>query len=180
MAELEKIRSLRWVLIAFLAIGMIGFLIPYDAVLALFGQGANRSIGEVGNTSISAQSWQNALMEREQLFDYTNTESLKNDVWNDLIEQNILTSEYDALGIDMVTQEEFDEIRFGEHLSPYVQSTFYGQNVTDEARDGWRQNFAQMASSDQSAQRQKYNGYTNVIVSKCKSCQYKKLQERIQ
>ena len=58
MAELEKIRSLRWVLIAFLAIGMIGFLIPYDAVLALFGQGANRSIGEVGNTSISAQSWQ--------------------------------------------------------------------------------------------------------------------------
>ena len=117
-------------------------------------------------------------MEREQLFDYTNTESLKNDVWNDLIEQNILTSEYDALGIDMVTQEEFDEIRFGEHLSPYVQSTFYGQNVTDEARDGWRQNFAQMASSDQSAQRQKYNGYTNVIVSKRKREKYNNMVQK--
>ncbi len=178
MAELEKIRSLRWVLIAFLAIGMIGFLIPYDAVLALFGQGANRSIGEVGSSSISAQNWQNALMEREQLFDYTNTQSLKNDVWNDLIEQNILTSEYEDLGIDVVTQEEFDEIRFGEHISPYVQSTFYGQNVTEDAKSNWRQNFAQMATSDQRAQRQKYNGYTNVIVSKRKREKYNNLVQK--
>ena len=114
MAELEKIRSWRWILIAFIALGMVGFLIPYDAVLAMFGQGANREVGQIGSTSISIVQYQQELQDRQGLFNYQTQTGLKNEVWNDLIERSLLTPEYEEIGLS-VNQEEFDEIRFGEH-----------------------------------------------------------------
>ena len=137
MAELEKIRGKKVLLLAFLAIGMIGFLIPYDAVFALFGQGNNKPVGEIGGSSISIGDWQTALGARSDLFDYQNQASLSNEVWNDMIEEKLLTSDYENLGIS-VNQEEFDQIRFGDNLSPYVQRTFYGQDVSDERKNNWK------------------------------------------
>ena len=161
MAELEKIRGKKVLLLAFLAIGMIGFLIPYDAVFALFGQGNNKPVGEIGGSSISIGDWQTALGARSDLFDYQNQASLSNEVWNDMIEEKLLTSDYENLGIS-VNQEEFDQIRFGDNLSPYVQRTFYGQDVSDERKNNWKTTFANMFDND----RNKYVSYSEVITKK--------------
>ena len=45
---IEQIRNRQGLLLAMIGMGMLGFLVPYDAVLALIGQGNNRDVGSVG------------------------------------------------------------------------------------------------------------------------------------
>ncbi|MFM1931153.1 MAG: hypothetical protein RL226_456 [Bacteroidota bacterium] len=164
MAVLGKIRSIQWLLfvaLILLGIGMLGFLIPYDAVLALFNQGGNRAVGEIGGATISAADYQMALENRRSLFNYANNQSLENEVWNDLIEQYLMEDDYSDLGLDM-KQEEFDEIRFGAVLSPYIQRTFYGQGVTPAQKEEWKNTFAALYTNEPA----KYNGYAQVIKQK--------------
>jgi peptidyl-prolyl cis-trans isomerase D len=168
MAVLEKIRSVQWLLflaLILLGIGMLSFLVPYDAIMSLLGQGQNRAVAEVNGVSISSQEFQAALQQRGSLFDYQNNQSLENEVWNDMLEENLLADDYNALGLT-VTQEEFDEIRFGENISPYIKQTFYGGQVTDEKRDEWRKTFSGMYNGETQGARIQYEGYANVITAK--------------
>lgn len=165
MAMIEKIRNKQGLLLIMIGLGMLGFLIPYDAVMSLFGRGQNRPVGEVDGTTINIVDYQQAVQQRRGLFNYANNRALENEVWNDLLEKNILGDEYNALGLT-VSQEEFDEIRFGDHLSPYVQRTFYGSGVTDEAKDNWRQQFSSMYNDDQGPGKANYLGYAEVIKQK--------------
>lgn len=165
MALIEKIRNRQGLLLVMIGLGMIGFLIPYDAVMSLLGQGGNQTVGSIDGNSISIMQYQDALQRRRTLFNYQNNQALENEVWNDMIEANLLASEYRALGLE-VDQEEFDEIRFGEHLSSYVQRTFYQGGVTQEARDNWRQQFSQMFNDVAGEGRRNYLGYADVIVQK--------------
>lgn len=165
MAMIEKIRKRQGLLLVMIGLGMLGFLIPYDAVLALFGRGQNRTVGEVDGVTISMVDYQTAVQRRQGLFNYNSTQALENEVWNDMLERALLGDDYNALGLD-VNKEEFDEIRFGEHISPYVQRTFYGNQVTDEARENWRNQFAQMYNDPTGQGRMNYEGYSDVIVHK--------------
>ncbi|MGF1565000.1 MAG: peptidylprolyl isomerase [Flavobacteriales bacterium] len=165
MALIENIRKRQGLLLAMVGLGMLSFLIPYDAVMSLFGQGANREVGSIDGNSITALDYQNALQKRRGLFNYTSNQALENEVWNDLVEATLLSPEYDALGLD-VSQEEFDEIRFGDHISTYVKNTFYGGNVSQESRDNWRTTFANMFNDETGPGRANYNGYVDVIVQK--------------
>ena len=48
MAMIENIRKRRGLLIFFIGIGMLGFLVPYDAVMSLFGRTpGSETIGEI-------------------------------------------------------------------------------------------------------------------------------------
>lgn len=168
MAVLEKIRSVQWLLflaLILLGIGMLSFLVPYDAIMSLLGQGQNRSVAEVNGVSISSQEFQTALQQRGSLFNYQNNQSLENEVWNDMLEENLLADDYNALGLS-VTQEEYDEIRYGENISPYIKQTFYGGEVTDEKRDQWRQKFTNMYNGETADARAQYEGYANIITAK--------------
>ncbi|MFM7728025.1 MAG: SurA N-terminal domain-containing protein, partial [Flavobacteriales bacterium] len=122
---IEKIRQQRGLLLVMVGMGLLSFLIPYDAVMSLFGNGTS-DIGEIDGQSISAQEWRKALEDREPLFQYQgNEQSLSNDTWNQLTENILYQDEYTALGIE-ITDEEYEEITFGELLSPFVKSTIYG------------------------------------------------------
>ena len=50
-----------------IGIGMLGFLVPYDAVMALFGQTGNRDVGEVNGVAISGAQYQMEVQERRRL-----------------------------------------------------------------------------------------------------------------
>ncbi len=174
---IEKIRKRQGLLMVMIGLGMLGFLIPYDAVLALFGRGQNRPVGEVDGVTISMADYQTAVQRRQSLFTYNNTQAVETEVWNDLLERTLLEDDYNALGLT-VTKEEFDEIRFGEHISPYVKRTFYGNTVTDEARENWRQQFTQMYNDPTGQGKMNYQGYTEVIVNKRLREKYNTLVEK--
>ena len=64
---IEQIRNRQGLLLGMIGVGMLGFLIPYDAVLALMGQGNARDVGSVGGESISALDYRMELDERRRL-----------------------------------------------------------------------------------------------------------------
>jgi peptidyl-prolyl cis-trans isomerase D len=140
MAMIERIRKHRWLLMVMVGLGLLSFLIPYDAVMSLFGN-TNTTIGEIDGNTISAQEWQKALQDREPLFKYQgNEQSLSNDTWSQLTENFLYQDEFDALGIQ-ITEEESDEITFGEMLSPFVRQTIYGGNDSTAIKEQMRKSF---------------------------------------
>ncbi len=144
MALIEKIRRQGWLVLAFVGIGILGFLIPYDAVMSFFGSG-NGNIGEIGGKNISQVDWQAALLKRQPLFQYNgNQQSLSNDTWNQLIDQVIYKDGFDALGLN-ISDEEYEEVTFGNALSPFVLSTIYGGQDSTSLKDNVRANFERMA-----------------------------------
>jgi peptidyl-prolyl cis-trans isomerase D len=165
MAMIEKIRQQRGLLLVMVGVGLLSFLIPYDAVMSLFGNN-NAAIGEIDGQSISAQEWQRALQDREPLFQYQgNEQSLSNDTWNQMMENIIYQDEYDALGIE-VSDEEYEEITFGELLSPFVKGTIYGGKDSTALKEQVRKSFdgmdAKMAENwkkliKQKRQKEKYD-----------------------
>ena len=140
MAMIEKIRQQRGLLLAMVGVGLLSFLIPYDAVMSLFGNN-NSAIGEIDGQTISAQEWQRALQDREPLFQYQgNEQSLSNDTWNQLVENFLYQDEFEKLGIE-ISEEEYEEITFGELLSPFVKSTIYGGKDSTSLKEQVRKSF---------------------------------------
>ena len=143
MAMIEQIRNRQGLLLAMIGIGMLGFLVPYDAVLALIGQGNNRDVGSVGGQSVSAIEYRMELEERRRLG--FSGDQLQDEVWSDLTSKIVLDDTYDALGIE-VTDAEFQEMLFGDLDSPYMSRAFYSNG---ENKAFWQQNFGAMLTTDQ-------------------------------
>jgi peptidyl-prolyl cis-trans isomerase D len=140
MAMIEKIRKQSWLLLTMVGIGLLSFLVPYDAVMSMFGN-TNNTIGEIDGHSISAQEWQKAIIDREPLFQYKgNEQNLSNDTWAQLTENFLYGDEYEEVGLQ-ITEEEYDEITFGEVLSPYVLQTIYGGQDSTALKDQVRKSF---------------------------------------
>ena len=57
MSMIQEIRNRQGLLIVMIGIGMLGFLVPYDAVMALFGQNGSRDVGEVKGVAVSGAQY---------------------------------------------------------------------------------------------------------------------------
>ena len=157
---IEKIRNRQGLLLGMIGIGMLGFLVPYDAVLALLGQGNARDVGSVGGESISALDYRMELDERRRLG--FSGDQLQDEVWGDLTANIVLDDTYDALGLE-VTDAEFQEMLFGSLDSPYMGRAFFSNG---ENKAFWQQNFGAMLTTDQG----KLNllSYKKLIIAKRK------------
>jgi peptidyl-prolyl cis-trans isomerase D len=143
MALIEKIRRQGWLVLVMVGLGIVGYLIPYDAVMALFGNSSS-SVGVIDGKTISPQEWQIALEERKPLFQYDgNQTSLYNDTWAQVSEDILYQDEFEKLGFQ-ISEEEYEEIVFGKYLSPYVKSTIYGGKDSASFKEQMRTNFDQM------------------------------------
>jgi len=154
MAMIEKIRNQRWLLIVVVGVSLLGFLIN-GAVLKWI-QGGNSDIGEINGKTISATEWMAAIDEQKLLFNYNGNETgLSNDTWNNLVESKLFLGEFEELGLS-VSDEEYDEILFGEMTSPYVRQVIYQGQVDSTKRNSLRTNFDGMPANIAT-------GYKNLI-----------------
>ena len=157
---IEQIRNRQGLLLAMIGIGMLGFLVPYDAVLALMGQGNARDVGSVDGESISAIDYRMEVDERRRLG--FSGDQLQDEVWGDMTAQIVLDDTYDALGLE-VTDAEFQEMLFGSLDSPYMGRAFYSNG---ENKAFWQQNFGAMLSTDQG--KMNLLSYKKLIIAKRK------------
>ena len=162
MAMISTLRKQGWLVLALVGIGIVGFLIPYDAVMAMFG-GSSDKVGVINGETIKQDQWRAMLQEQSELFSYNNSQAhgLENDVWNNLVETTLLQPEYQSLGL-MVTDEELDEILFGKYLSSYVLSTFYQGQDSLPFKEQMRESFKKMETDKPNL----FTGYRRLVIEK--------------
>jgi len=169
MAMIENIRNQQGLLMVVLGIGMLGFLVPYDAVLSLLGQGASTEVGSVNGISITGQEYQIAVQQRRGLG--FSGEQLPEEVWQDLTSAIYMSDEYSDIGL-VVTDKEYQEMLFGDLVSPYVSRAFYSNG--DNKRT-WVQNFQSMLTTPQG--KANFMNYKAVIVAKRKKEKFEALAQ---
>ena len=167
MSMIQQIRNRQGLLIVMIGIGMLGFLVPYDAVIALMGQGGSQDVGEVDGTAISAAEYQMEVQERRRLG--FSGDQLAEEVWSDLTSNVVLQDDFDALGLT-VSDEEYEEMLFGNAFSPYMNRAFYSNA---ENKNFWQTNFDAMLSSEQGVR--DFLSYKRLIISKRKREKYDNL-----
>lgn len=158
MSLIEKIRNRQGLLMVMIGIGMLGFLVPYDAVMALFGGGSNPEVGEVGDVTITAMEYQSEVQNRRRLG--FSGETLADEVWKDLTEGAVLSEGIAALGLT-VTDDEYQELLFGSGKSDYVSRAFFSNA---QNKQYWQQNFSAMLSTPEG--RATFMEYKNLISDK--------------
>ena len=164
MGMIESIRNRQTLLLTIIGLGMLSFLVPYDAVIAMLGNNpGTQSAGTINGDDISFLEYRTRVQERNSLFNYTDDKAAQNEVWGDIVIERLYGDNFDALGLGL-TKEEFDDIRYGDYVSPWVSRTFYGGQVTEEQKQNWKQTFSTMYSDP--AGKANYAGYARVITQK--------------
>ena len=164
MGMIESIRNRQTLLLTIIGLGMLSFLVPYDAVIAMLGNNpGTQSAGTINGDDISFLEYRTRVQERNSLFNYTDDKAAQNEVWGDIVIERLYGDNFDALGLGL-TKEEFDDIRYGDCVSPWVSRTFYGGQVTEEQKQNWKQTFSTMYSDP--AGKANYAGYARVITQK--------------
>ena len=121
MAALQKIRSSSWILIL-MAVGMFLFILTMvldsNTISALTN--SSRNVGEVYGKSLSAEEFSGMVNEASEVMKLRNggtltdeqTDMVRNQVWNDYVQYELVKHECDKLGVE-VTEKEVQEALTG-------------------------------------------------------------------
>ncbi|PJA10035.1 MAG: hypothetical protein COX70_00025, partial [Flavobacteriales bacterium CG_4_10_14_0_2_um_filter_32_8] len=135
MAVIGKIREKSSLVLIIVGVAMLAFLLPTDGIRNLFG-GADNTIGEIGDIKISGQEFDQKLETAISLWEAQNKtsatnevrDSYKEQVWNDLIREVVLESQFKELGIAVSPEELFDMVQ-GSDPHPQVKQAFTDPNT---------------------------------------------------
>jgi peptidyl-prolyl cis-trans isomerase D len=138
MSALQFLREKAGVLVA----AVIGISLFLFVVSDFFGKGRGQrikarkyyEIGEIGGQYISYQDYEQRLQNLMEIYklsgrtniDEATNESLREQVWQQMIREKILDTQYKKLGVGVST-EEVDELVLGNRPHPIVQQLFTDQ-----------------------------------------------------
>ncbi len=133
MATLERIRNRAGLVILIIGLGLVAFLLTdfLNSGSSLF-KGTQQQIGEVNGTSISYPEYQNYLDELEEFaklssgrsaLDENTSYQLRDQAWNQLVQDVIMDEKYAELGIE-VTVDELVEMTTGNSVHPQIRQMF--------------------------------------------------------
>ena len=123
MSIIQSIRDkAAWAVFIIIALSLLGFLLM-DAFVGksgrgLFGGNAN-TVGSINGEKLDYVKYQTRIQQTEDQYKANGypmnemiRQNVQDQVWNQLIEENVLTSQYEKLGL-AVTPKELDDILFG-------------------------------------------------------------------
>jgi len=128
MALISKIRKNSWLLVALIALGLIGFIVMdmTSGQQSVFGSGQT-TMGEFEGQKLDWNQFQRV----EQIL-YSNqsgdTYARRDQLWNYFVEEAIIKEEADALGLG-VSPTELKDLQFGTNPSPIIRQRFTDPNT---------------------------------------------------
>lgn len=141
MATLEKLRNRAGTLVAVvIGLALLAFILG-----DLFGSGGSLftrnqfEIAEIDGNSIPYQNYQervdyltelNKASRRQSALDEQTMESIREEVWNEMVREHVLGDKYKSLGIAVSTEELFDLVQ-GRNIHPIIRQEF-GDRQTGE------------------------------------------------
>jgi len=153
---IENIRKRRGLLIFLIGLGMLMFLIPYDAVMGLFGgTPGSESMGEFNGQTLTQASYQNMMGKYRNcgLFD-NNDAGAERTAWNNFALETVYGPELESASYQ-IGPEEFSEIMFGQNVSDWAKSVYYrNQDPTPEAISGIEDYFDEINNLQRNTQKE--------------------------
>lgn len=133
MATLERIRNRAGLVILIIGLGLVAFLLTdfLNSGSSLF-RGAQQQIGEVDGTGIDYNEYQSYLTELEEFaklssgrsaLDENTSYQLRDQAWNQLVQDILMEEKYEEVGID-VTAEELKDMTVGNNVHPQIRQMF--------------------------------------------------------
>ena len=159
MATLEKLRNRAGTLVA-VVIGLALFAFILGDLLGSGGSLFNRNqfeIAEISGKSVPYQLYQqrvdhvselNKVSRRVNALDEQATDNIREEVWNQLIQEHVLAPRYKELGIAVSSDELFDMVQ-GNNLHPIIRQEF-GNPQTGEVDIAMIDQFLRNLDSDPS------------------------------
>lgn len=137
MATLQKIRNKGVLIATVIGLALFAFLAG-DAIKnagALFGKSKNE-IGVIADESISIRDFQKKVKHNQDLAQMMSGQSslsseqmdkIREQTWQQLIQEIVMNNEYNELGIEVGSEELFELVQ-GDNLSPIITQMFRGQD----------------------------------------------------
>lgn len=133
MSIIQTIRDRAWIIAAAIAIALIAFIVQ-DAFqggggLGLFG-GQSTTLGKVDGTKIEWQDFETKLKQIEENYQAQNypvddqmRAQIREQLWNQAVEEAVLTDDYEDLGLSVPKAEQAD-ILYGSNPPPQLRQQF--------------------------------------------------------
>lgn len=133
MATLERIRNKSGLLIIVIAVGLLAFLLGdlMSSGDSMFRR-RNMQIAEINGTSVSYPEYQSYVTELEDYYklnsrssalDENTSYQIREQAWNQLVQDVIMDEKYEDLGI-AVTPDEIFEMATGQNVHPQIRQMF--------------------------------------------------------
>ena len=142
MATLEKIRNRAGVLVAVvIGLALLAFILGdfLKSGSSLF-KNSQLEIALVAGNSIPVQTYQERLEKsienykrntRQSNLDEATIDQIQQQTWDDLIRENVMKGEFEALGIDVSSDELFDMVQ-GKNIHPSIKQVPLFQDQTGQ------------------------------------------------
>lgn len=138
MATLEKIRTKFGVIAAgVIGLSLVAFIMSdlFDSRSSMFS-GSKFKIAEIAGNSISYQQFEQKVNDLIEIYKLNSgqevneqiTEGIREQAWEQLVNENVMTEEYEELGLDISSEELFDLVQ-GAEPHPIVQQIFTNQET---------------------------------------------------
>jgi peptidyl-prolyl cis-trans isomerase D len=163
MSTLQFLREKAGVLVA----GIIGLSLFLFVVSDFFGRGRGQTmkmkkyyeIGQISGNSVSYQDFESRLQNLQEIYklsgrtniDEATSESMREQIWQQMVRENILDSQYEKLGIG-VSNEEVDELVLGNNPHQIVQQLF-ADPQTGTFNKSFLVNFLKQTEVDETAKK---------------------------
>jgi peptidyl-prolyl cis-trans isomerase D len=184
MSALQFLREKAGVLVA----GLIGFSLFLFVVSDFFGRGRGQrlkqkkyyEIGQIGGEYVSYQDFELKYQNLVEIYklsgrtkmDEATTESLREQIWQQMIREKIMDPQYDKLGIGVST-EEVNELVLGSTPHQIVQQLFTDQQ-TGKFNKSFLVNFLKQTEVDETAKKY-WLFFENEIVTERTNSKYNSL-----
>lgn len=164
MATLEKIRSRGGILIIIIGFALFAFIVGdmLKSGSSFLGE-SQREIAEINGNSVMIDEFQRRVEELSDIYkmntgqstlDAATMDQINAQVWTNLVQELVMGSEYEELGIAVSPEELFD-LYVGDNPHPIAQSMFKNPETGVYDRS-FALNFLKSLESDNSGQRSAY------------------------
>ena len=149
MAVIGQIRNrMGGLLVAVVGGALVIFVVSdfFDSGNKAFG-GGDRSIGTIAGEEIDVQAFERRVDEQEEVYRSNGTtvdaqlqEQIRNNVWNEILRERTLLSRAKEAGFgELISREEFDDIRFGNNVwdAIYWGKDDQGHVVAHQTNNQW-------------------------------------------
>ena len=133
MATLERIRNKAGLVVIVIGVGLVAFLLGdlMHSGNSIF-RGKSMEVADINGNTISITEYEGYITELESYYklnsgnsaiDENTTLQIRDQAWNQMVQEKIMTEKYEELGIT-VTAEEIYDLTVGENIHPQIRQMF--------------------------------------------------------